>query len=304
MADRVKHRRWTELSIEAPGEYAEPIVHLFSKHLDGAVVVESPGGYNPDEGEAPPVGGNVIVRGYTPAGPTTQSRTAMIDVGLRLISYLAPLPELQVREMDESEWRDQSFEPIRVGKRLVITPPGSEAMLGPDDLAIPLEPGLAFGTGHHPTTAMVLAALERMLQPGAEVLDVGSGSGILSIAALKLGAGHVVAVDIEDDSFRSTMHNLERAQLADRADVILGTLPDERVPAGSFDVVLANISANVLKTLAGRLLGALSPDGVLIASGVLEERRQEVEEAFIREGGAITGVEITGDWVSFTVKRL
>jgi ribosomal protein L11 methyltransferase len=292
-----------ELSIEVPGEYAEPVTHLFSKHGEGAAVVEMRGGYNPDEGETPPLDAPVIVKTYLPDDPTTASRRTMIDVGLKLINYLCPLPELSVRVVEDSEWKNQTFEPIRVGRRLVIAPPGSKDGLRPGDLAIPLEPGLAFGTGHHPTTAMVLAAMEDSAIEGSNVLDAGCGSGILSIAAIKLGAKHAVAFDIEEDSYKSSRQNCERAGVTDKVDILLGSLPHPEVPANAFDFVLANISANVLKLLSQHLLQSLNDTGVMIASGVLDERFEEVKTAFEAIGGVVSDKRVTGDWTCFKVRR-
>jgi ribosomal protein L11 methyltransferase len=286
-----------------PGEYAEPVSHLFSKHGEGAAVVEMPGGYNPDEGEAPPVDAPVVVKTYIPDDATAAGRRVMIDVGLKLIAYLCPLPDLIVRRVDDDEWKNQTFEPIRIGRRLVIAPPGSELALGPNDIAIPLEPGLAFGTGHHPTTAMVLGAMEDAEIAGKNILDAGCGSGILSIAAIKLGASHAVAFDIEDDSFKSTGQNAARAGVASDITVIHGSLPHEGIEQEAFDLVVANISANVLKMLSQHLVKTLKPGGFIIASGVLDERYAEVEAAFNEAGGVLFDKKVTGDWTCFKVRR-
>ena len=296
--------RWLELSIDAPGEYAEPIVHLFTKHAEGGAVVELAGGFNPDEGESPDAGGPATIRAYLPVDSTTKSRKVMIDVGLRLIAYLCPLPPVREREVDESEWRNQKFDPVRVGKRLVIAPPGSDVTTGPGDIVIPLEPGMAFGTGHHPTTAMVLQAMESASLDGVTVLDAGCGSGILSIAAVKLGASEVVGIDVDEDAVRSSTANLARAEVSDAARVIHTTLPSPGVPNGHFDFVLANISANVLITLATHLLDALKPGGTLIGSGVLDTRWDEVKAGFEEAGATITETVQTGDWMCFSARRV
>lgn len=294
---------WVELSIEVPGEYAEPVSHLFSRHGEGSAVVETPGGYNLDEGEMPPMNPLVIVKTYLPDDPTKESRRTMIDVGLKLISYLCPLPDLQERTVLDEEWKNQRFEPVRIGRRLVVALPGSEPEPGTQRILVPLEPGLAFGTGHHPTTAMVLAALEDIELHGKTVLDAGCGSGILSIAAIKLGAASVVAFDVEEDAIRSSRRNVERAGISARVEVIHGTLPDERITERHFDVVLANISANVLKLLAPHLLAALKDNGEVIASGVLEPRYEEVNEAFKAVGGELFDRQVTGDWACFKIRH-
>ncbi len=292
-----------ELSIEVPGEFAEPVSHLFSKHGEGPAVVEMRGGYNPDEGESPPVNAPVIVKTYLPDDPTTQSRRTMIDVGLKLIGYLTPLPDLTERRVHDEEWKNQQFEPVRVGKRILIAPPGTESSARDGDIVIPLEPGLAFGTGHHPTTAMVLAAMEDAGLEGASVLDAGCGSGILSIAAVKLGAKRVTGFDIEEDAVRSTLQNAKQSLVAEQIEVIHGSLPNDQVPIGQFDFILANISANVLKMLASHLLACLNVDGQIIASGVLEDRYDEVRSSFETAGGTLFDRSQTEDWTCFRVRR-
>lgn len=292
-------REWLELSIEAPGEYAEPLKTLFARHADGMIAVEHAGGYNPDEGEGPP-GPNapVIVRGYLPVDPTTGSRRAHIEVGVRLISRIHALGDLTVRTIDEKEWLMQKVEPVRVGRRLVIVPPGHPDGIGPDDLAIPLEAGVAFGTGHHPTTRLCLEALERRLTPGARVLDVGCGSGILTIAALRLGARSAVCLDVEEEAVAATSKNLEAAGLDGRAEVHLGTLPRDAAPAGAFDIVLANISGNVLVMFGREMLKCVAPCGLFVGSGYMTGRQAELADALRRDGARIIETMVAADWVA------
>ena len=279
------------------------MVHLFARHGDGRVVTEEAGGFNPDEGERPPAGAPVTVRGYLPLDSTTASRRAMIDLGIRLISQIEPLPPLEERVLDSREWEHQEFEPIRVGERLVVVPSHSNLEGDETRIVVPLEPGLAFGTGHHPTTRMCLELLERLPPAGARVLDVGCGSGILAIAAVKLGAERAVCLDVDADAVESARRNVAAAGVAGTVAVKLGSLPDPLAPAGAFDVVLANISATVLIDLAGHLLKCLAPAGVAIGSGVMTDRRQEVIDAFTTAGGEIGEVVSAGDWVALVVRN-
>ncbi|MBI2965020.1 MAG: 50S ribosomal protein L11 methyltransferase, partial [Chloroflexi bacterium] len=276
---------WIELSIEAPGEYAEPLKTLFARYADGLIALEQAGGYNPDEGETPP-GPNapVIVRGYLPVDPTTESRRAYIEVGVRLISRIYPLGDLSSRTIGEAEWLTQHVEPVRIGRRLVIVPPGHREGIRADDVVIPLEAGMAFGTGHHPTTRMCLELLEERLRPGARVLDVGCGSGILTIAALRLGADSAVCLDIEEDSVTATSRNLQAAGLEGRAEIHRGTLPCVLAPARSFDLVLANISGNVLAMFGEEMLKCVVPRGLFVGSGYMVERKQELADVLERDG--------------------
>ena len=297
-------RQWVELSIEAPGEYAEPLKTLFARHTDGLIAIEHAGGYNPDEGEPPP-GPNapVIVRGYLPVDPTTDSRRAHIDVGVRLISRIHPLGDLNSRTISESEWLTQRVEPVRIGRRLLIAPPGYGDGIKPTDLVIPLAPGMAFGTGHHPTTRMCLELLEQHVRPGARVLDVGCGSGILTIAALRLGAASVVCLDIEEDSVIATARNVRAAGLDSQAEIHRGTLPCEAAPADAFDIVLANISGNVLTMFGEEMLGCVAPGGLFVGSGYMVERRSELAQALERDGARIIDTVIAADWVAVLATR-
>jgi ribosomal protein L11 methyltransferase len=292
-------RRWVELSIEAPGEYAEPLKTLFAQHAGGNIAIEHAGGYNPDEGEeAPGPNAPVIVRGYLPVDATTGSRRAYIEIGVRLISRIHPLGDLNERTISETEWMTQTVEPVRIGRRLVIAPPGHREGIRPDDLVIPLEPGMAFGTGHHPTTRMCLEALERLVRPGARILDVGCGSGILTIASLLLGASSAVCLDIEEDSVKASSQNLRAAGLEGRAKVLRGTLPHEEAPARGFDIVLANISGNVLDMFGKAMLACVAPGGLFIGSGYMVERQDELAAALARDGARIVETMVAADWVA------
>ena len=259
--------------------------------------MEEAGGYNPDEGESPPADAPVTVRAYLKIDNSTEDRRGHIDLGLRLIAYLYPLPPLREREMEEESWRKQEFEPIRVGKRLFIAAPGA-ASGRPDDLFIPLEPGMAFGTGHHPTTRMCLQLVESLATPGARVLDVGCGSGILGIAALLCGAASVVGFDIEEEAMQVSRGNYELAGLAGHASIHLGSIPSHEAPAGDFDLVLANISSKVVIELAPALSACLAPESALICSGFMEDRQADVEEALARAGLAIDEIAVGGEWVA------
>jgi ribosomal protein L11 methyltransferase len=291
---------WIELSTEAPGEYAEPLTHLFARYGEGGVVVEEAGGYNPDEGETAPLNAPVIVRAYLPIDATTDDRRARIEMGLRLISYLHPIPPLKERVLKDREWELQEFEPVRVGERMVIAPQGSKWDRRPDDIIIKLDPGLAFGTGHHPTTRMCMVYLEKLVTEGSNVLDLGCGSGILTLAAYKLGAGSVTGLDIESDAIKSSYENLGKNDLTDKANFHEGSLPTPAAPEGSFDITVANISANILIALAPTIMASLVPGGVFIGSGTLVERKDDVEAAFIEAGGEFTDLTISGDWAAFS----
>ncbi len=295
---------YLELTVRAPPELVEPLVQLFQTYGKQRVAVEEAGGYNPDEGERPTEGAPVIVRTYLPKDRRADDRRARIEAGVHLMGLIKPLTPLEVRTVEPQEWEEAwkaHFHLLHIGKRLVVRPSWQEYEPEGDQIVLKLDPGLAFGTGHHPTTYMCLEQLEQRVQDGMHVLDLGTGSGLLAQAALLLGASWVLAVDTEADSIRASRRNLKEAGLAKRVKIIRGSIPQ---PLGvDMDMVVANISAKVLIALSGDITASLKPGGILVASGVLEERGDEVKEAFAAAG--LTEVEIkhSEDWLALVYKR-
>ena len=294
-------RKWLELSVSAPREFVEPLTSLFLKYGHAGVAVEEPGGFNPDEGESPPESGHVRVMTYLPMGPTTKSREGGIDVGVRLMAQLGPVSMLQRREVDETEWQDswrEHFHVLHVGSRTVIVPTWRSYEPSEGDVVIELDPGMAFGTGHHPTTTMCLAALEELVKPGCSVLDLGCGSGILSIAAAKLGASDVLALDIDATAAETAAANVRQNGVEAVVSVDEGTLPYRSLRPGGYDVVVANISSTVIGNLAAGIARAVRRGGSVVASGLLEQARESVVERLEEAALSVDRVDVDGDWVA------
>jgi ribosomal protein L11 methyltransferase len=171
------------------------------------------------------------------------------------------------------------------------------------DVVITLEPGLAFGTGHHPTTRMCLEEIETTVKPNDRFLDVGCGSGVLSIAALALGAQHAIGVDIENDAVNAAIRNLNDAGFSAQSTILSGELPQDKITDGDFDVVVANIAANVLIKNAESLIAAAAEDGVIIASGMLKTRVDDVVSAFESAGGKVQSTRQIEDWITTLITR-
>ncbi len=263
---------WQEISIGGPHEYVEPISYLFSRYGRG-LSMESDG---PDR---------IMLRTYLQ--DDSNQRLARIDVGVRLVSALEPLGELAIREIPDQEWQDawkSHFDLLKIGGRLVIKPTWLVYQASPHEVVIELDPGLAFGTGYHPTTYTCLEAIDKLIFEGAKVLDLGTGSGILSIAAAHLGASGVVAMDIDSQAVRAARQNFRRTKVSRRVTLVQGSLPHAAVATGEFDIALANISARAVADRAPFIVASLRDTGVLVASGMMRDQSPQVLDALARLG--------------------
>ena len=252
-----------------------------------------------------------IVRAYVPArDPAAVERaTAEVSAALGHLQAfgLRPIGELTTRLVHEADWAEAwkaHFPVLRVGRRLVIRPTWRRHRAQPDDVVLALDPGMAFGTGLHPTTRLCLASLDaaadRGKVEGARVLDVGCGSGILAIAAAHLGAEGVLGVDTDPIAIEATLANAARNHLAPRIEARLGSVPTGEAP---FDLVLANLIASVLVMLARQLAGELRPGGTLLASGIFVDREDEVRAAFATADLAVSSRSVEGEWIALEAVR-
>jgi ribosomal protein L11 methyltransferase len=227
---------------------------------------------------------------------------------------LRPIGELTVRPVHEEDWAHawkDHFPVLRVGRRLVIRPTWREHEPGPADVVLALDPGMAFGTGLHPTTRLCLAGIERWADAGrikgATAIDVGCGSGILAVAAVKFGAATVLGVDTDPIAVEATERNAAINDVSAMITALRGTLPQ---PGGPFDLVLANLIASLLVELAADLCAATRPGdgtsgsgGRVLASGIYVDREPEVRRAFAAAGLHVIGREQESDWVLLEAER-
>jgi ribosomal protein L11 methyltransferase len=297
---------WVELSVEADLEAVEAVSEILGRVVPGGTSVE-PGFELVDEGLGARVDPTrpAIVRAYLQAFDPIAVERAVAEVAAALghlqVFDLRPIGEVSTRLVDEANWADawkEHFPVLRVGRRLVIRPTWRRHRASEGDVVLALDPGMAFGTGLHPTTRLCLAALERLADRGGvdgrEVLDVGCGSGILAIAAIRLGAASALGLDTDSIAIEATTANARRNRITRSIRAREGSVPTGE---GPFDVVLANLIASLLVRLAPQLSAELAPGGTLLASGIFADREVEVRDAFERAGLRVTDRFVEGDWV-------
>jgi len=297
---------WLEICIQTDGEGAEAVAEVLRPFAyQESVVLEQRG----DETNLDPnaLAPEVTVKIYVPEDDDSPQLRRRVAEALYHLSRLYPLPEPTFRELQDADWANawkEHYRPFRLGRRLRIRlahEPDDDAR--PDDVTLVLDPGMAFGTGLHPTTQSCLRALEDLVEPGVTVLDAGTGSGILAIAAIRLGASAVTAFDTDALAVRATLDNAAQNGVVERLRVWRGELDSVRAEAGPgpWDIVVANILAPVIIGLLGErgLLEYVAPDGHLILSGIIDEQGPDVEAALSAAGGQVRRVITAGDWVTY-----
>jgi ribosomal protein L11 methyltransferase len=307
---------WIEISVQADGEAAEAVSELFNRlnaapdGSGGAVTEVS--GYDPVGEEHHPV---VTVRTYLPdGGADTPQRQRRIEEGLWHLGRIHVLGEPQVRALAETDWANAwkaSYHPFRIGRRFLVIPAWlrDQVPLGPEDLPIVLDPGMAFGTGLHPSTQLCLLAMEGVIAPGQRVLDAGCGSGILTIGAELLGAASVDAFDVDPIAVRASEENLALNDLAVPVHVSVSDGPGEgELWVGSdgaprtWDVILVNILPHIIASLLERAVTRhLAPHGRMILAGIILEREGDVKTALAEQGLEVCARLTQEDWVALVV---
>ena len=301
--------RWIELSAEVDREAVEAVAEAFSRFAHGGVVIEYPTDPGPEIAwnEEPVIAADrpIVVRGYLPLGREGRRRQRLLEEALWHLGQIWPIGGPTAREVDEEDWANawkDHFLVHRVGERLIIRPTWREFEPGPDDLVVVLDPGMAFGTGLHPSTRLCLLALEKLVRPGDRVLDVGTGSGILAIAAARLGASLVRAVDLDGVAIEAAHANVAANDLREVVQVRHGDAAD--LPEhGCFDIVVANIIARVIIESTPSLARQLRPGAHLIASGILQQRQSEVATALNAHGLTVVDTLTESDWCTLIATK-
>jgi ribosomal protein L11 methyltransferase len=299
---------WLELSAVSEPEAADAVAEVFGRWGRGVAidqpVLQAPDG---DGGWIDP-NENVVVKTYIPVDEEAEEKRRLLEEAAWHLGRLRHVEPLQTRVIAEEDWASswkQFFFPHRVGRRLVIVPSWRRRARQPDDLVIRLDPGMAFGTGLHPTTRMCLALLEEYVRPGHHVFDFGCGSAILSIAAARLGAERIEAVDVDAIAVEVAKENVRRNKVARKIRVRKATVePGQPVPGAPFDVVAANINALVLKNAAEGLATATKSRAPAVLSGILEMGAADVRATYEAAGWEHVETRGEGDWIAMVVRRL
>lgn len=309
---------WLEISVRTDGEGAEAVAEVLRPFAyQESVVLQQLG----DESTADPdaLEPYVTVMIFVSGADDTPELRRRIEEILYHLGRLYPIPEPVFRELADEDWANAwkaHYSPFRAGRRLKIWPAWlpreSDEDTQPDDIVLLLDPGMAFGTGLHPTTQGCLRALEDLVRPGSSVLDVGTGSGILAVAAAKLGATVIDALDtdelavgaaIDNATMNDVAHGMGHTEQEPSIHVWRGELDSARQETGreTWDVVLANILAPVIIQLLGErgLLSHVAADGRLVLSGIIVEQGPDVEAALASAGGKVVDTIVAGDWITF-----
>jgi ribosomal protein L11 methyltransferase len=289
---------WLEITVEANDETVEAISAVFDRYAgDGrgtsGAVVEFSGYDSRGERSAP----RVTVRTYVRNDPDAAGVVRDVEQALDELRGAIDCPVPEVRTVDEADWANawkQHYTPQRIGQHLLIVPGWLAADPSAGDVVIQLDPGMAFGTGTHPTTRLSLVCLEQRLQPGQRVLDVGTGSGILAIAAVRLGAQSVVATDIDPVALTVAAANFAANGVGGSITLLAAPLP----ATGQFDLIVANILAEAhLALLEDGLVDRLALGGCLILGGIIDTAAAAVAAALAHHGLRLSERLAEGDWV-------
>lgn len=308
--------KWAEVSIQTSHEATEAVANIFHDLGATGVVIEDPELINsyrrsgnwdycdiPEETDTE----TVVIKAYLPVDDELDDKLKEFERRVdELIAHHINKGKGQIdwREVQEEDWATSwknYFHPIAVGQRVVIKPSWEEYAQAPDEIVIELDPGMAFGTGTHHTTAMCIRCLEQVIQAGDIVFDVGTGSGILAVAAAKLGAAHVQAVDLDGVAVRVARENVILNQVEAKITLAQGDLLTG--VDGRANVIVANIIADVIIRLLPDVPERLTAGGVFIGSGIIAERLGDVTEAIMAKGLVVDRIVEEGGWAAVVARK-
>ncbi|SKC79655.1 50S ribosomal protein L11 methyltransferase [Maledivibacter halophilus] len=310
--------KWNEITIKTTSEYVEAVCNILYDVGVGGVVIEDPKDliinmkeetswdyFDIDSLDIDYEG--AVVKGYLPESQDLPDKIELIKQNVHNLSMENENSEpnqVTIAEVYEEDWANswkKYYKPKKIGNKIVVKPSWEDYMPKENEKIIELDPGMAFGTGTHETTTMCIRLLEKYIRQGNTVYDIGCGSGILSIAAAKLEAGKVVAVDIDETACKVSRSNVKMNSVQDIVEIKNGNLMD--VVKGKADIIVANIIAEIIIILANDIRKFMKDDSIFIASGIILDKVDEVVLALKENGLGILHVEKLGEWAAIVSKK-
>lgn len=314
--------KWIEIKIRTTEEAYDAVGEMLTSIGAGGVAIEDPNDIRrevakpntldyADDEFLSNLGEDVIIKAYFPG---TQNLSELIQLIKEKIQYISNFLNTGegytgYSEVDDEDWSTawkKYYKPLKLSERIVIKPSWEEYIKEENQVVIELDPGMAFGTGTHETTKMCAQLLEKNIKQESTVIDVGCGTGILSIIAAKLGAKHITALDIDEIAVRVTKENCRLNNVEDHVDSFVGVLDistGNQIKDEKVDIIVANIIANVIIELSTVVPHYLKSGGTFITSGIIKERRDEVVEAYERQGFICEDILELGEWVAMVLKN-
>ena len=310
--------KWIEVTIKTTTEAVEAITNILDDLRTGGVMIEDPKDFffqKKNELDWDYVEEEVFnkrnIEGVLIKTYISEERNVMelVEIIKQKVSALAGFGidigegSVSLGQVNEEDWANEwkkYYKPTKIGEKLVVKPTWEDYEVQSGDLVIELDPGMAFGTGTHETTTMCMRELEKYVTEDSKVFDIGCGSGILAIAAAKLGAKDVIAVDLDEVAVKVAAENVAHNHVQDSVKVLHGNLID--VVSDKADVVVANIIADIIKILAKDVHSCMKEDAVFISSGIIHAKVDEVKESLIENGFEIMEVKTLGEWNAIVAK--
>ncbi|HBG3255897.1 TPA: 50S ribosomal protein L11 methyltransferase [Clostridioides difficile] len=309
---------WIEVTIKTTTEAVEPITNILYEQGAGGAVIEDPKDflfqkkneldwdYVEEEVFKKNEEDDVFIKTYVSEEKNVMEFVEIIKqkvLGLKDFGIDIGEGSVSLDQVNEADWANAwkaYYKPTKVGQRVVVKPTWEDYAMQEGDLIIELDPGMAFGTGTHETTSMCIRELEKYVNKDSKVFDIGCGSGILAIAAAKLGAKEVVAVDLDEVAVKVAKENVLENKVEKSVSVMHGNLTD--VIKDKADVIVANIIADIIKILAKDVQNFMKEDAIFISSGIILDKVEEVKESLIENGFEIVEVQKLGEWSAIVSK--
>ncbi|MFB5897249.1 50S ribosomal protein L11 methyltransferase [Clostridioides difficile] len=309
---------WIEITIKTTTEAVEPITNILYEQGAGGAVIEDPKDflfqkkneldwdYVEEEVFKKNEEDDVLIKTYVSEEKNVMEFVEIIKqkvLGLKDFGIDIGEGSVSLDQVNEADWANAwkaYYKPTKVGQRVVVKPIWEDYAMQDGDLIIELDPGMAFGTGTHETTSMCIRELEKYVNKDSKVFDIGCGSGILAIAAAKLGAKEVVAVDLDEVAVKVAKENVLENKVEKSVSVMHGNLTD--VIKDKADVIVANIIADIIKILAKDVQNFMKEDAIFISSGIILDKVEEVKESLIENGFEIVEVQKLGEWSAIVSK--